>query len=65
MKASELTAHLQTLMTGYGDLDVRLWPSKDQGNYKDCTVIVSGVGHKVSLIDEDNSSRGLGASAMD
>ncbi len=56
MKASELTKHLQMLMTVYGDLDVKLWPSSDQGNYRDCAVIVAGVDSKVFLIDEDGGN---------
>jgi hypothetical protein len=57
MKASELTERLQMLITVYGDLDVKLWPFKDQGNYKDPTVIVVGIDHKVFLIDEDYGLR--------
>lgn len=53
MKASELSAILKQLESVYGDLEVKLWPFKDQGNYKDCTVIVAGIDEKVFLIDED------------
>lgn len=54
MKASELAEHLQMLMTVYGDLDVKLWPSSDQGRYRDCAVIVAGIDSKVFLINEDS-----------
>lgn len=56
MKASKLVECLQKLTSVYGDLEVKLWPSSDQGKYKDCTVIVSGVDNKVFLIDEYTDS---------
>lgn len=59
MKASELAEHLQMLMTVYGDLDVKLWPSSDQGNYRDCAVIVTGVDQKVFLIKRGSSTGGF------
>lgn len=59
MKASELIERLEKLTTVYGDSEVKLWPFKDEGNYKDCTVVVAGVDHKVFLIDEDTASKSL------
>ena len=55
VKISELIESLQKLTSVYGDLEVKLWPFRDQGSYRDCTVIVSGVDHKVLLIDEAES----------
>lgn len=55
MKISELIKRLEMLTSVYGDLEVKLWPFKDQGSYRDCTVIVSGVEDKVLLIDEAES----------